>query len=197
MQDPNQKPLDLPTPDDDGIPAFLRREVPVVNSEKEVVTMVNKNDEEPIEDVADEAEAPAPAPKAKAPKAKAKPHKAAAKANGKANGKAPVKAASKQAAKPATKAAPPKGKAKAKAERQRDPLKLDAFGFRKLTIKSRAAAMYAKGKGATLGEVKEALGSIQFNLLTELQGNGFKVDKTEVKNESGRPVTRYKLHAKD
>lgn len=150
-----------------------------------------------------EAEAPATAPTTT--KA-AKPRKAAAaKGNGHSNGKATAKAAAPdkpaKAAKAAKVAAPKAGKAKAakaapKAERHRDPAKLDAFGFRKESIKSRAAAMYAKGKGATLAEVKEAVGSVQFNLLTELTGKGFTIDQTEVKNEQGRMVTRYKLHPK-
>lgn len=194
MQTPNEKPLDLSTPEDGSIPAFLRREV-TVTSEKEVTPMIAKTDDEPIEDVADEEPAPAPKPAKPAKKAPAAktPRKATAKANGKGNGKAPVKAAGKAKAT----AAPPKGKAKAKATRQADPAKLDQFGFRKGTIKSKAAALYAKGKGCTLAEVKEALGSVQFNLLTELEGNGFKVDKSKAKGDTGRGVTRYKLHPKE
>jgi hypothetical protein len=192
MQDPNQKPLDTPSTEDGSIPAFLRREEVTSNSEKEVPAMIAKTDDEATD--AQNDEGPAPAKPAKTPKAKT-PRKAAAKANGKGNGKAAVKAQGKKAAPAATpKAAKGKGK---KAERQCDPAKLDAFGSRKESIKSKAAAMYAKGKGATLGEVKEALGSVQFNLLTELTERGHKVDKAEVKNASGRMVTRYKLHGKD
>lgn len=144
-----------------------------------------KTDDEATE--APDTEAPAP------PKAKAK-RKAAVKAADSANGKAPVKAKAKRkaAAKPAKGAVKAKGK---KVERQRDPAKLDAFGFRKGSIKSKAAAMYAKGKGATLAEVKEEVGSIQFNLLTELIERGVTVNKAEVKNEGGRMVTRYKIAA--
>jgi hypothetical protein len=198
MQDQTKEPLDLSVPEDGSIPAFLRREV-TSNSEKEVPTMKTQDDE-PIEDVADEEPAP-PAPKPakpakKAPAAKT-PRNATAKANGKGNGKAAVKAAGKASAKPAAKAAPAKGKAKAKVERQRDLTKLDQFGFRKGSIRSQAAAMYAKGKGATLAEVKEALGSVQFNLLTELTEQGYTIDKSEAKGATGRGVTRYKLHAKE
>jgi hypothetical protein len=186
MQDPKE-PLDLSVPDDGSIPAFLRREV-TVNSEKEVVPMSIKTDDEAVE--AQETEAPAPV---KTPQA-SKPRKAPVQAASKANGKGAVKAKGKKAAPQAT---PKAAKAKAKkTERKRDPAKLDAFGFRKDSIKSKAAAMYAKGKGATLAEVKEVVGSVQFNLLTELTGNGHTVDKTEVKNAGGRMVTRYKLHAK-
>lgn len=155
--------------------------------------MITKTEDEATD--AQNDEGPTPAKPAKTPKTKKAPAKTAAKANGKGNGKPAVKAQGKKAAQAATpKAAKGKGK---KAERVRDPAKLDAFGFRKDSIKSKAATMYAKGKGATLGEVKEALGSVQFNLLTELTERGHKVDKAEVKNASGRMVTRYKLHGKD
>ena len=144
-------------------------------------------------------------PKRQAPKAagktpkKAAPSNGAAKAAAKAAGKAKVKAAGtpkagKKAAPKAT-AKPAKAKGK-KAEWQRDPAKLDAWGFRKESIKSRAAAMYAKGKGATLAEVKEEVGSVQFNLLTELKEAGHKVEVDQVK-ANGRMVNRYKLIAKD
>jgi hypothetical protein len=196
MHPSDDLPLD-PSPDE-GIPDFLRRkeevkpEVPVTPSKKVEVTPMRTDDE-----AADATETEAPAKPAKAPKA-SKPRKPAAKAAGKGNGKAPVKAKGKALAKAAAPAKPAKAKAKtAKAERVRDPAKLDAFGFRKESIKSKAAAMYAKGKGATLAEVKEELGSVQFNLLTELQGKGHKVDKSEVKSASGRMITRYKLHGKD
>ena len=101
--------------------------------------------------------------------------------------KAPAKVAAK--AKPAKVA-----KAKAKVDRIRDPAKLDQFGLRKGSIKSQAAAMYAKAKGATLGDVKGVLGSVQFNVLKELEAKGFTIDKTEVKGTGTRSVTRYKIH---
>ena len=154
---------------------------------------MTKHDDEATE--AQDTEAPVtPAKPVKAPKA-SKPRKAPVKAAGNGKAKPAVKAQGKKALPSATPKAA-KGKAK-KAERQRDPAKLDAFGFRKESIKSKAAAMYAKGKGATLAEVKEVLGSVQFNLLTELEGKGHTVDKTEVKSSTGRMVTRYKLHDKD
>ena len=111
---------------------------------------------------------------------------AAATANGNANGKHEVKA---KPAKPV--------KAKAKGERKRDPAKLDQWGFRKDSIKAKAAAIYAKGKGATLQEVKEVVGTIQFNLLKELEEQGHTVDRTDVKTDKGRVVTRYKLRPKE
>jgi hypothetical protein len=104
-------------------------------------------------------------------------------------GKAPVKA--KGAAK--VKA---KGKAKPRKARTVDPAKLDQFGLRKGSIKSRAAAMYAAKKGATLNEVKEALESTQFNVLTELEGKGFKVTRTLVSGIGARQATKYHLSAK-
>ena len=129
------------------------------------------------------AVAPVKKAKAKAPKV------VKAKANGHATppAKAPAKVAAK--AKPAKVA-----KAKAKVDRIRDPAKLDQFGLRKGSIKSQAAAIYAKGKGATLGDVKGVLGSVQFNVLKELEAKGFTIDKTEVKGTGTRSVTRYKIH---
>lgn len=196
MSHPDKEPLDTSLPEDGSIPAFLRRTVPS-NSEEEVTAM--KTDDTETTETEVEAPATKPEPKElKEPKAtpKAKPHKPAVKAkgNGHAKPKGVVAAKVKKAASEARK--PAKAKAK-KAERTRDPAKLDAFGFRKGSIKSKAAAMYAKGKGATLAEVKEALGSVQFNLLTELEEGGFTVGRNEAKNYKGRAVTRYKLHPKE
>lgn len=81
--------------------------------------------------------------------------------------------------------------AKAAKTRAIDPTKLDKYGFRVGSLKSRAAAMYAGKKGATLAEVKEALKSTQFNVLSELQEKGFKIDHNPATGESGRKVTRY------
>jgi len=118
------------------------------------------------------------------PKAKAKATKVKAKANGKPATKA------KATAKPA------KGKAKAKKPRQRDPSKLDVFGYRKGSIRSKAAAIYARKRGATLAEVKDLLGSVQFNILNEVveRGTG-KRRNTEETNRNGRKVKRYFLEA--
>lgn len=80
-------------------------------------------------------------------------------------------------------------------ERKRDPAKLDQFGFRKDSLKSRAALMYASKKGATLGEVKDALKSTQFNVLRELEERGLKVERTPVSGEADRKVTRYHVVA--
>ena len=127
---------------------------------------------------ADEADAPA-----------RKPVKA--KANGHAKEAKPSKVD-----KPAKVAKPAKAAKAERKERTVDPAKLDKFGFRKGSIKSNAAAIYAKGKGATLAEVKEAVGSNQFNLLTEVEARGHTVLKTSVDGEGNRKVTRYKITAK-
>jgi hypothetical protein len=200
-------------PDDGTIPDFLKRE-PDATPQPEAPA---PQQELPMRTVApmfatDDAAA-AEAPEADAPaKPASKPRKAAAKApkkaaNGNGADKAPAKAAGKakvtakggkapaKKAAPKATAKPAKAKAK-KAERQRDPAKLDQWGFRKDSIKSRAAAMYAKAKGATLAEVKEEVGSVQFNLLTELKEAGHNVEVDQVK-ANGRMVNRYKLHAKD
>jgi hypothetical protein len=149
-------------------PAFLlRKNQPEPKPKSEFVTM--KSDTFAAEadtDTVDEA----PAPKAKKSKPKAKKVKASGKAS------------------------PKKAKAK-RAPRTRDPAKLDEFGFRKGTIKSRAAAMYKKG--ATLSQVKDEVGSVQFNLLTELETNGFEIKKTTVKGVAGaRDSTKYKVLGK-
>ncbi len=106
--------------------------------------------------------------------AKNKPARAAVKATGKAKAK-------------------PARVAKARKPRTVDPAKQDQFGLRKGSIKSRAAAMYASKKGATLNEVKEALDSTQFNVLTELEEKGFKVTRTSVAGVGARQATKYHL----
>jgi len=165
------------------MPSFLVRDK---NNESELTKMAKGKVEvakAPDSALAtEEAEAPARKP-------------AKAKANGHAKEATPMKAAKPAKAAKAEKPA----KAKAKAERKErtvDPAKLDKFGFRKGSIKSNAAAIYAKGKGATLAEVKEAVGSNQFNLLTEVEARGHTVLKTSVSGEGTRKVTRYKITAK-
>lgn len=74
--------------------------------------------------------------------------------------------------------------------------KLDQFGFRLGTLKAKAAAMYAGKKGATLGDVKQALKSTQFNVLTELENKGYKVERTPVGGFNDRKVTRYHVVVK-
>jgi len=111
--------------------------------------------------------APEPAPKAR-PKAKAKAIKVAVK---------PMKTA--------------------KPKRHRDPNKLDEFGYRKGSTRSKAAHLYAGKKGATLTEVKTKLGTgTQYNVLTELEGRGFKVRRATEKNRAGREITRFYVEAR-
>ena len=69
----------------------------------------------------------------------------------------------------------------------------DQFGFRSGSLKSRAAAMYASKKGATLAEVKDALKSSQFNLLTELEKRKVKIERTQDEGSGARKVTRYHI----
>ena len=110
----------------------------------------------------------------------------------------PAKVKAKAKAKPAQKAKAKPGKAKAKpgkAKRQRDPAKLDQFGYRKGTTRSKAAQIYARKKGATLAEVKEVVGSIQFNLLNEQRKRGNKLREVDETNKNGRAVKRYFLAA--
>jgi hypothetical protein len=92
-------------------------------------------------------------------------------------------------------AKPAKGKAKnGKATaRNVDTAKRDQFGFRLGTKKAAAAALYASKRGATLAEVKEAVKSTQFNLLTELEKKGFKINKTPTSGEKERKVTNYRI----
>lgn len=77
-----------------------------------------------------------------------------------------------------------------------DPNKLDKFGFRTGSLKSRAAHMYASKHGATLADVKGALHSTQFNVITELEGKGFVVERTPVSGDKDRKATRYHVLAK-
>ena len=128
-------------------------------------------------------------PKADAPKAKPeapKPEAKAPKTKPKAPEKAPTKAPSK--AKGAAKPEAPKPEAKGKAKG-----KTDQYGYREGSLKSKAAHLYATGKGATLAEVKSALGSVQLNVLTELKNKGYEVETSKVDGSGSRQHTRYKL----
>lgn len=112
-----------------------------------------------------------------APATPTKPPKAAA-------DKPKAKAAPKATAKPAKAASErPKGK----------QLPVDAFGFHEGSLKSKAAGMYADKAGATVAEVKEKTGSLQLNLLKQLEKGGCKVKRTKENGPTGRSVTRYHL----
>ncbi len=70
---------------------------------------------------------------------------------------------------------------------------LDQFGFRAGSLKAKAAALYASKDGATLAEVRDALNSSQFNLLTELEKRKYKILRSQVPGAGPRKVTRYKI----
>lgn len=76
-----------------------------------------------------------------------------------------------------------------------DPDKLDQFGFRLGSKKSKAAAMYGSKNGATLAETKKALKSTQYNVLTELESKGYKIKRTPDSGDEDRKVTRFHLIA--
>jgi outer membrane biosynthesis protein TonB len=157
---------------EDGIPDFLLRK----NQVAEGAVM--------SEQIASEEEVK---PKAKpAKKAAAKPEK---QAKPKAKAEKPAKKAAAAKAPDKAKAAKPKAEKKAKAEK-------DQWGLRKGSSKSEAAAMYARKNGATLEEVKEQVGSIQLNVLKELEAEGHFVQREKVERKGQRPLTRYKLIAK-
>lgn len=75
---------------------------------------------------------------------------------------------------------------------------VDAFGFRKGSLKSKAAAMYAAKGGATLSAVKAKLNSTQFNLLTELKARAkeFRVERSQVAGVGKRKATAYHISAR-
>lgn len=112
--------------------------------------------------------------------------------------KPPRKRASKGASEPkAPNATPIAGATKVpRAAPTFDASTLDQFGFRADTRKSKAAAMYVSDEGATLAEVKKAVGSTQFNVLTALGQKGFEIEKTMVKGNGTRRITRYRAVAK-
>lgn len=88
---------------------------------------------------------------------------------------------------------PPTKAAKAK-KAKKETTGTDRFGFRLGSKKSQAAAMYASKTGATLGEVKHALKSTQFNLLNELEEmTGVKISKVKEAGPGARKVTRYQV----
>jgi hypothetical protein len=144
-------------------------------------------DDQPVP--AEETTAPVSAPKAR------KARKAAEAAGD--NGKAPKAPKAPKAAKAAPKAAARAVKVikKVAKPRHRDPAKLDEFGYRKGSVRSKAAHIYAGRKGATLTEVKDKVGSLQYNLLKEVERRGHKVRKVPEKTRGGRNVTRYFLTA--
>jgi hypothetical protein len=72
------------------------------------------------------------------------------------------------------------------------PVEVDEFGLVQGSLRSRAAAMYARDDGATLSEVKNALKCVQFNVLTQLEKKGHGVKRVK-ENIGDRKITRYFL----
>ena len=70
---------------------------------------------------------------------------------------------------------------------------LDRFGLRVNTVRSKAAALYARAEGATLEEVRDQVGSIQYNVLTLLKKRGCTVDEKQEAGSKNRTVTRFFL----
>lgn len=91
----------------------------------------------------------------------------------------------------------PEVKKKPKARRATQTAKLDEFGLRLSSVRSRAAALYAREEGATLAEVKDQVGSVQFNILTQLKKKGFTVTERKEAGANNRTVTRYFLQPKE
>jgi len=153
---------------DPGIPDFLKRQddkKPVKREEPKMVRVSESAAPEAATEVVDNS-TPPPAPtKVKAPK--------------KAKAPKEVKASSPE------KAEKPKKVVKA--------VQRDKYGFREGSLKSRAASLYASKQGATLAEVKAATGSVQLNLLKELEGKNHTVQRVKEEGKGGREVTRYFL----
>ncbi len=175
-----QKPPPSEVDDPFYILPFLRRSV------------TPKSEFAKMNDTTETTEAPVKKAPAKAKgEAKAAPAKAAAKAPAKVKA-APAKGNGKTVAK----AAPAKGEAKVKAKKA-SKVERDAYGFRANTVKAKAAALYARKEGATVAEVKKALGSVQLNLLKALEAEGYKVIKKKEEGvKGGRANTRYFLKSK-
>lgn len=91
-------------------------------------------------------------------------------------------------AKPEPAKAPSKAPAKAKPEAE-----TDEWGLKVGSLNSKAVAMYASKGGATVGEVKQALGTLVLNVLTKLQSEGHSVKRVKEKGAGPRQVTRYFL----
>lgn len=146
-----------------------------------------------------ESEIPAKA-KAKAPvkaNGAAKPAaKAAVKAADKPKAKAAAKPAAKAKAAPKATAKPAKAKTAKVAKPKAEGAKKDKWGFREGSAKSEAVKMYSTKQGATLEEVKEAVGSVQLNVLKALEELGHEVIQKKEQREGQRPITRYWLKAK-
>lgn len=176
--------------DDDlvpDIPPFLKR-----GSDNKASFMTMANTQVAEEDTNQKINGVLRPEKAKSAKvAKPKADKPAAK---KVADKKPAKATKPAAKKAAAK--PSKGADKAKvAKPKAETAKKDKWGFRDGSAKSMAVALYAAKGGATLEEVKTAVGSVQLNVLNGLEAQGHTVIRKKEVREGQRPVTRYFLKA--
>lgn len=94
-----------------------------------------------------------------------------------------------------TKKAAPKKEVKKAATKEKEPepvnSKKDKYGFRPGCIKSRAADMYCSEDGATLAEIKNKTGSTQYNVLKELEKQGYTITKKFVDGRGARPIIRF------
>lgn len=148
-----------------------------------------------VEPMSTETTVETPKPKAKPPANANGAAKPARKAPVKAAGKPKAKAAAKLPAK--AKAAPKALKKPAKATAPKGPpAKLDKWGIREGTAKSKAVEMYASKGGATLNEVKAVVGSVQLNVLKGLEAEGHLVTTKREKLDGARTCTRYFLKFK-
>lgn len=73
-------------------------------------------------------------------------------------------------------------------------LDLDQFGYRVGSAKSNAAALYVVG--ATRKEIKDKLGTDQYNVLLELEQQGYIITKKRVRIGKNRPHLRYTISTK-
>lgn len=169
------------------IPAFLKGNV------SNTAESMNMAMSETVEDAT-------PKPKVVKAKATAKANghaKPPAKATGKLKAAKVVKVAAKAKAAPKVKAKAAKGSEKPKvAKPKAEGAKKDAWGFREGSAKSQAVALYAAKGGATLEEVKAAVGSVQLNVLNSLEEAGHEVKRNKEEREGQRSVTRYFLKMK-
>lgn len=173
-------------PDPLDTPAFLKRDI---NNKAEFMSMASA---ETVEDTTPKAKA-----KAKAPAKANGATKPAVKAADKPKAAKAVKVAVKAKTAPKATAKAAKGSEKPKAAKPKaDGVKKDAWGFRDGSAKSQAVALYATKAGATLEEVKHAVGSVQLNVLNGLEEAGHEVKRVKEEREGQRSVTRYFLKKK-
>ena len=155
--------------------------------------MSNDSDGDVVEELVVPEHLPAVAPEAET-KPKPKASKRPVKATGKPKPKKATGVARKAKNAPKRPAKAAKGKSKPKARAPK--ASLDAFGFRAGTARSKAVAMFARKGGATLAEIKKAVGSVQLNCLVALEAEGYKIVRKKEDGSGARTITRYFLKSK-